>query len=264
MTEPEPTDSGGSTDPDGRVDVEASPVESGDVDGDDPPEGVQSSAGDGAVDSGESVDEELIARVEDTAVPTIAREIATLELEIEGLQAELEARDAEIEELTSKLKRKQADFENYKKRMQRRQEEARQRATAGLLERFLSVRDNLQRAVEQDEDVDIHDGVESTLRQFDDVLQAEDVTSIEPDPGADVDPHRHEVLARVDADVPAGSVAGVHRPGYEMGESVLREAQVTVSDGSADPGDEEAEAGGDETDDERADTDDADEAEGAE
>jgi molecular chaperone GrpE len=143
--------------------------------------------------------------------------------------------------------------------MEKRKAEQQRRATESLLERFLSVRDNLQRAIDQDEDVDIRDGVESTLRQFDDVLDAEGIERIEPEAGADVDPHRHEVLARVDAEVPADTVAEVHRPGYAMEDSVLREAQVTVSeasetsaaDGSEESGDEDAgaepEAGSDET-----------------
>jgi len=118
--------------------------------------------------------------------------------------------------------------------MKRRREEERKRATEGLVEPLLDVRDNLQRALEQDEDVDIRDGVESTLRQFDDVLEAEDVTEIAPEAGEEVDPHRHEVLARVEADVPEGTVADIHRQGYAMADSVLREAQVTVSEGSGD------------------------------
>jgi molecular chaperone GrpE len=36
---------------------------------------------------------------------------------------------------------------------------------------------------------------------------------------------------RVDADHPEGTVAEVYRPGYEMAGAVLREAQVTVSEG---------------------------------
>jgi molecular chaperone GrpE len=36
---------------------------------------------------------------------------------------------------------------------------------------------------------------------------------------------------RVDDDRPEGTVVDVYRPGYEMADSVLREAQVTVSTG---------------------------------
>lgn len=74
-------------------------------------------------------------------------------------------------------------------------------------------------------------------------MERENVEVVEPAPGEETDPQRHEVLMRVEADQPEGTVADVHRPGYEMAGTVLRAAQVTVSEGSGD-GDGEVEAGG--------------------
>ena len=179
------------------------------------------------------VDESLVERVEESDPADVARELASLRTRIDGLESELDAKESENEDLTEKLKRKQADFQNYKKRMQKRREDEQQRATEDLVTRLLDVRDNLKRALDQDEDTDIRGGVESTLRQFDDELAQENVEVIEPEPSEDVDPHRHEVLVRVDSDQPEGTIADVHRPGYVMADSVLREAQVTVSDGPA-------------------------------
>jgi molecular chaperone GrpE len=178
------------------------------------------------------VDQELVDRVVESDPESIASEIASLRTRVDGLEGRLEKRDEEIDDLESKLKRKQAEFQNYKKRMDERREEEKQRATEDLVSKLLDVRDNLQRALEQDEDVDIRDGVESTLRQFDDVLDAENVDVIEPEPGSETDPASHQVLARVDSDQPEGTIDEVHRPGYVMAEKVLREAQVTVSDGT--------------------------------
>ncbi|WP_415382493.1 nucleotide exchange factor GrpE [Halosimplex sp. TS25] len=177
-------------------------------------------------------DDDLIDRVAESDPESIAQELAALRGRVDGLEEQLDARDAELDDVTEKLKRKQAEFKNYKKRMDERREEEKQRATEDLVTRLLDVRDNLQRALEQDEDVDIRGGVESTLRSFDDVLDQENVDVIEPEPGEDVDPHRHEVLVRVESDQPEGAIAEVHRPGYVMAEKVIREAQVTVSDGS--------------------------------
>ncbi|MFC6973817.1 nucleotide exchange factor GrpE [Halomicroarcula sp. GCM10025709] len=173
---------------------------------------------------------ELVERVSDADDEDIARELAALRARTERLETETESLAAERDELESKLKRKQADFKNFKKRMEKRQEEAQQRATEDLVTRLFDVRDNLKRALEQDEDADIRDGVEATLRQFDDVLDAEGVEVIDPEPGQEVDPTQHQVLARVESDEEAGAIADVHRPGYEMAEKVLREAQVTVSE----------------------------------
>ncbi|WP_436923968.1 nucleotide exchange factor GrpE [Halosimplex amylolyticum] len=177
-------------------------------------------------------DQDLIDRVAESDPESVAHELAALRTRVDGLEEQLDAREEELDDLTEKLKRKQAEFQNYKKRMEQRREEEKQRATEDLVSRLLDVRDNLQRALEQDEDVDIRGGVESTLRSFDDVLDQENVAVVEPEPGEDVDPHRHEVLVRVESDQPEGSIAEVHRPGYVMADKVIREAQVTVSDGS--------------------------------
>ncbi|WP_417448621.1 nucleotide exchange factor GrpE [Halovenus salina] len=107
-----------------------------------------------------------------------------------------------------------------------------QRATEDFVTRLLDVRDNLERALEQDEDTDIRGGVESTLDQFDQQLDRENVEPIEPEVGQETDPRRHEVLATIASDQPEDTVAQIHRSGYVMGEKVLRPAQVAVSDGS--------------------------------
>ncbi|WP_254543385.1 nucleotide exchange factor GrpE [Halomarina pelagica] len=197
--------------------VDADPVEGGN---------------DGPVDesSTEGPDGDLVERVESAAPEQLAREIDALRSRTDELEAELDERDARIEELESKLKRAQADFRNYKKRQERRREQERRRATEDLVVRLVDVRDNLRRGLEQEGD--IREGVESTLRLFDDVLESEDVTEIAPEPGESVDPQRHEVLMRVDSDRPEGTVDDLYQPGYEMAEKVIKPAQVTVSDGN--------------------------------
>ena len=175
-------------------------------------------------DRASEVDEAAIAeQVADQDPEAIAGEIA-------DLRARNDELELEVEDLESRLKRKQAEFQNYKKRQKKRQEQERERATEDLVGRLLEVRDNLKRALEQDEGADIREGVEATFRLLDDVLTDENVDPIEPEPGAEVDPQRHEVLLRVESDQPAGTVAEVHRPGYEMAGKVLRAAQVTVAE----------------------------------
>jgi len=200
----------------------------GDVEIEDAPENIDTGEIDLDDVAGEA-DEDLVERVAESDPEEIARELATLRSQNDTLAAEVEDRESEAEELEEKLKRKQAEFQNYKKRMKKRREEEKQRATEDLVSRILDVRDNLERALDQDEDTDIRGGVESTLRQLDDVLEAENVDVIDPDPGEDVDPTQHQVLANVESEEEPGAIADVHRPGYEMAEKVLREAQVTVS-----------------------------------
>lgn len=150
---------------------------------------------------------------------------------IDTLTQERDEAADRISELEEQLKRTQADFQNYKKRAKKRQQSIQDRATEDLVERLVPVRDNLRRALDQDEDADIRGGVESTLTELDRVLEEENVEPIQPDPGEEVDPHRHEVLMRVESEQPAETIAESYRPGYQMGDKVIREAQVTVSDG---------------------------------
>ncbi len=186
------------------------------------------------------VEADLVERVEDVD-EALAAEVATLreekraaEARAEEAEAELAEKEEEIEELTDRVQRKQAEFRNYKKRAERKREDIKERAAEDLVERIVDVRDNLARALEEADEHGgeaIRDGVESTLSEFDRVLQEENVSVIDPDPGTEVDPTRHEVMMRVESEKQDGAVEDVFRQGYEMGGKVLREAQVTVSDG---------------------------------
>ena len=192
-----------------------------------------------------AVDEELAAEVSDHI-----ERAEGLDAELSETKAELSEKVERIDELESTLKRTKADFQNYKKRAEKKQERIKKRATEDLIERLIDVRDNLVRALKQDADADIRDGVEATLSTFDRVLEEENVEAIHPEPGAEVDPRVHEVVVRVDGDQPAGHVEDVYRPGYQMAEKVLQAAQVTVSEGNGEETsetDEEATGDGAET-----------------
>ncbi|SFL59025.1 molecular chaperone GrpE [Halogranum rubrum] len=188
----------------------------------------EESPADAAATEAEEVD--IAARVAEYD-DELAAEVRDLQSRVTHLESELGDREERIEELEGKLKRKQADFQNYKKRSKKKQQQVKERATEDFVERVVSVRDNLVRALDQDDDADIRPGVKSTLDEFDRILDSENVEIIDPEPGTDVDPQRHEVMMRVDSDQPEGTVADVFQPGYEMADKVIRAAQITVSDG---------------------------------
>lgn len=173
----------------------------------------------------------LVAEITD-ADETLAEPANELQRRIEKLEAETDDNEAEIEELTEKLSRARADFKNYKKRTKEKQKEMKARATEDLVEKLTKVRDNLVRALDQDDDADIRPGVETTLESFNRALEDENVEFISPEAGDDVDPKRHEVMQRVDSDQPAGTIVDIYQEGYEMAGTVLRPARVTVSDES--------------------------------
>jgi len=177
--------------------------------------------------------EDLTERIESQA-----ETIGDLQDELEEAEATIEEYEAEIDDLKSRLKRKQADFQNYKKRAKKRQQQIKDRATEDLVERLIGVRDNLKRALEEDsgDAESLQQGVEMTLREFDRILEDENVSEIDPDPGTETDPQRHEVMMKTDSAHPEGTIADVYNPGYEMGEKVIQNAQVTVSNGELEGG----------------------------
>jgi molecular chaperone GrpE len=240
MTEQDATDNSPDDTEGDSVAADRTAAEAGDAGPDTNGDGEAAEGSDGTAasiaDIADSVDPgpELLEHVEERDAEEVAGEVAGLRNAVSELEGQLEEREAEVETLESRLARKQADFQNYKKRQEQKMEDVRARATEDLVTRLLDVRDNLARALEQGEDADIRGGVESTLQQFDEELDQENVVVIRPDPGEETDPTRHEVLMRVDSDQPEGTVEDLHRPGYEMGGKVLRPAQVTVSDGSGD------------------------------
>ncbi|AUX08687.1 molecular chaperone GrpE [Halalkaliarchaeum desulfuricum] len=209
---------------------------------------------DGAVGDRKPEFVERVAAHDEELAEAVEERISELEERVETLESELEEKSEEVDDLVSRLKRKQADFQNFKKRQKKKQSQLRERATEELVERLLPVRDNLMRALKQDEDADIRPGVESTLEQFDDVLDEENVEVIDPDPGEEIDPQRHEVMLKVDSEEPEDTIAELYQPGYEMGERVLRAAQVTVSNGTdSEKGDDGTDGSGDDEHDETGD-----------
>jgi len=203
------------------ADEERSEAEGSDFD-EEPSDAVEGAPEDGAVGA---------TNGEATLAARVAEYDDDLAAEVRSLADRLDASEERVEDLESRLRRTQADFQNYKKRAKRQREQLRERAAAEFIERVVPVRDNLVRALEQGEDADIRGGVRATLDEFDRVLSEEGVETIEPEAGEAVDPTRHEVMMRVDSERPEGTVVDVYRQGYEMGDRVMREAQVTVSTG---------------------------------
>jgi molecular chaperone GrpE len=122
-----------------------------------------------------------------------------------------------------------ADFENYKKRMQRDIESIVTSHRRSLLERFLPVLDNLERALSAGGGEGLRGGIEQTLKGFEAILAGEGVKSIDVK-GKPFDPHIAEAISTAsDQDVPDDTVVEVAQKGYTIGGELLRPARVIVS-----------------------------------
>lgn len=148
------------------------------------------------------------------------------------LTAALAATQAERDEYLDALQRARAEFDNFRKRSAREAAAARGHGAGDLAMRLLEVLDDLDRTVEHAPKVE-HDalvgGIAQIHRKLLDVLRGADIHRLD-EVGVPFDPTVHEAVSRVEADeeLPEPEVADVLRPGYRLGQRVLRPAMVAV------------------------------------
>ena len=147
-----------------------------------------------------------------------------------SLEEQLAAANARADENYGKFLLAVADFDNYRKRTQRDIESMVASRRRMLLERFLPVFDNLERAVESNAGGDtLRGGVEQTLRGFEAVLAGEGVKPIEVK-GAPFDPRIAEAVGTMASNGTAeDTVVEVAQKGYMLGDELLRPAKVIVA-----------------------------------
>ena len=138
---------------------------------------------------------------------------------------------AQVDVLDQQRRRALADAENLRKRFARDTASIREEERAAAARRWLTVVDNLDRALEhaQADPASIVDGVQAVREQAMRVL-AELGFPRRDDTGEPFDPARHEAIGSVPGtDAPPGTVVHVIQPGYGSGEHQLRPAQVVVA-----------------------------------
>jgi len=143
------------------------------------------------------------------------------------------AEQQKMDECMDLLRRTQADFVNYRRRMNQEQAEGRIAAQSALLSQVLPVLDDLRRALsEVPPELASHpwvQGVSLVARQIATLFEQLGVRQIGA-PGERFDPRWHEAIAtEMRSDVPEGTVLRVARPGYVIGERIIRPAQVVVA-----------------------------------
>jgi molecular chaperone GrpE len=150
------------------------------------------------------------------------------------LQDERNDRAEEVTDLEEKVERLKQEMLSLKKRGKKREANAKQNALRDVVSAMTKVRDTLQRAIEQDEEVEIRGGVETTLTQFDKTLSEFGVDLFDPAPGDEVEPERHKVMQKTASEQPEGTVVETFSVGYENDDGVIKTAKVVVSDGAPD------------------------------
>jgi molecular chaperone GrpE len=140
------------------------------------------------------------------------------------------APDDAAPELDGHLRRALADLDNLRKRFDREVSRERSAERARVASMWLPVVDDLERALQHagTDTESVIEGIRAVRAHALAVLERLGFPSFD-DIGEQFDPQRHEALATVHADAPAGTIVATARPGYGTGDQVLRPAGVIVA-----------------------------------
>jgi molecular chaperone GrpE len=142
-----------------------------------------------------------------------------------------------VADLTTDLKRLQAEYVNYKRRVDRDRELIYENAKFSVLSALLPVLDDLDRARSHGE---LEGGFKAVADSLERIVAGQGLVKFGA-PGDEFDPRFHEALMHAHSpDVTTTTCQTIVSAGYQIGDRVVRPAQVTVVDPEP-----EAEAGPD-------------------
>jgi molecular chaperone GrpE len=137
--------------------------------------------------------------------------------------------EAELAQMEDRWKRALADLDNYRKRAARDTDRRVQESREALLREWLEVVDSLERALFMQPEDPVMQGLRAVLEQMEAVLARQGVTRMGA-AGEQFDPERHEAVGvRPTNEVPDRTIVEVARSGYDLGDQVLRPAEVVVA-----------------------------------
>lgn len=186
------------------------------------------------------------ADADDPAGPVAGGAESGADVGPDAVQDDLQTLQDQTAALQEKLLRARADYDNLQKRVAREAALERERVKARFLEDFLRVFEYSHMAVQEAEKQPgaLAEGVKMVHREFKRLLEQEGVRMFGA-AGDRFDAALHEaVAAERAAGVQAGHVARVVKPGYRLGERVLRFAKVAVVPKEGDAFDADGDASG--------------------
>jgi len=180
------------------------------------------------------VDRRWWANIDPAAAPSNASSTSLKPTYVEQLEQQVAEKDKQIQEYLTKYRQASSEFEEMRLRLRREISKDIERTRREILSELLEVVDNLERAIEaakRSPSIDtVLQGVDMVRRQFLSKLEGLGVRPIEAT-DSQFDPTIHEAVTTVPATTPDqdGVIVGVIRPGYRIGEDVLRPAAVAVA-----------------------------------
>ena len=164
-------------------------------------------------------------------------EEAATEAEDEEDEEEVPADSSEAtNELEARYMSLYAEYDNYRRRTQKEKDNLYADAVASVTKEFLTLIDNLDRAVDGAKKSDensldkVIQGMELVGRQAQDTLSKIGVEEIPAERGTKFDPNLHDAMMHVDdEELGEQEIAMVFAKGYKYKDRVIRHAQVQVA-----------------------------------
>lgn len=142
-----------------------------------------------------------------------------------------QALQRELDERTDDLKRLNAEYTNYRRRSDRERQSVSESAKASVLSALLPILDDLELA-KQHGDLEEGSALEKFGSKFRETLKSQNLVTF-GEPGEAFDPEIHEAVQ----DLSSGGeqvVGTVLRKGYKVGDRLVRNAMVIISDPEGD------------------------------
>ena len=154
----------------------------------------------------------------------------TAEEKVEAEEVAENEFEKKYNDVNEKYMRTLAEYDNYRKRTIKEKESIYPEAKAVVIEKFLPVMDNFQRALDSAENKDaFYEGIVMLKKQLDEtltVLGVEEIKAV----GEEFNPELHNAVMHVeDEEAGENTVVEEFQKGYKIGDRVIRHSMVKVA-----------------------------------
>ena len=169
-------------------------------------------------------------KAEETEQTTTETTAEVTEDAVEEVTEEVNEFEKKWQDVNEKYLRTLAEYDNYRKRTIKEKESIYPEAKATVVEKFLPIMDNFQRAIDSAENKDaFYEGVVMLKKQMDDTLSALGVEEIKA-VGEEFNPELHNAVMHIeDEEKGENVIVEEFQKGYKIGDRVIRHSMVKVA-----------------------------------